>query len=385
MTEKKFHVYTWMEDELRRLIVSGLLPENKPIWSESVLMQKYGIGRNAVRAAVGHLEEEGLLKRVHGSGTFVVPQIQRKHPHSSRKKGKTILYLSFPPYSGKTFQLNTETYFQDMVFMLRQEGYDFRMAHVGTDGQLPEILRQGKVDGILFEGEVPKAFYEQNIRPYPCAGIDFINPEFLCSWIDSGKFTAGESAVKYLYKHGHRRIAFLTDESHTWSAKEFLKGYRSAMLELKLKIRPEWEICWMRQTTAGELNDESKFLPRDFLDYLKPVFASHEPPTAVICFDNWRAVSTMEALNQLGLTVPDDVSIIGNYTKEASPGNCKADFSCFYIRMKEFYLEGCRLLLEQIQSPSVIRDKIIRLIPVFYPGKTVKEIPVRKKPILNNN
>ena len=53
--------------------------------------------------------------------------------------------------------------------------------------------------------------------------------------------------------------------------------------------------------------------------------------------------------------------------------------------MREFYLEGCRLLLEQIQSPSVIRDKIIRLIPVFYPGKTVKEIPVRKKPILNNN
>ena len=88
MTEKKFHVYTWMEDELRRLIVSGLLPESKPIWSESVLMAKYGIGRNAVRAAIGNLEAEGLLKRVHGSGTFVVPQIQRKHPHSSRKRGK---------------------------------------------------------------------------------------------------------------------------------------------------------------------------------------------------------------------------------------------------------------------------------------------------------
>ena len=184
--------------------------------------------------------------------------------------------------------------------------------------------------------------------------------------------------MKYLYKHGHRRIAFLTDESDTWSAKEFLKGYRSAMLELKLKIRPEWEICWMRQTTAGELNDESKLPPRDFLDYLKPVFASPEPPTAIICFDNWRAVSTMAALNQLGLAVPDDVSIIGNYIKESQLKEYGSDFSCFYIRMREFYLEGCRLLLEQIQSPSVIRDKIIRLIPVFYPGKTVKDIPVPK-------
>ena len=67
MAGKTFHVYTWMEDELRRLIVSGLLPENRPIWSESVLMQKYSIGRNAVRTAIGHLEEEGLLKRVHAA------------------------------------------------------------------------------------------------------------------------------------------------------------------------------------------------------------------------------------------------------------------------------------------------------------------------------
>ena len=374
MTEKKFHVYTWMEDELRRLIVSGLLPESKPIWSESVLMQKYGIGRNAVRAAVGHLEEEGLLKRIHGSGTFVVPQIQRKHPHSSRKKGKTILYLSFPPYSEKTFQLNTETYFQDMSFLLKQGGREFRMLHIGKTDPVPEILRKGDFAGIIFEGNVHPEFYERYIRQHPCVGIDFINPDFHCSWIDSGKFTAAERAVKHLYKHGHRRIAFLTDEIHTWSAKEFLKGYRSAMLELKLSIRPEWEICWMRQTTDGELNDESKLLPRDFLDYLKPVFASPEPPTAVICFDNWRAVSTMEALNQLGLTVPDDVSIIGNYTKETNPGNCKKDFSCYHIRMGESYLEGCRLLLEQIRSPHVIRDKIIRLNPVFTLGETVQTI-----------
>ena len=384
MPRKTYHVYTLMEDDLRRQIVAGLLPESKPIWSESVLMAKYGIGRNAVRSAIGNLEAEGLLKRVHGSGTYVVPRFQRKHPRSGRRKSKTILYLSFPPYSEKTFQLNTETYFQNLIFLLQQDGYEFQMSHVGVDGRIPEILRQGKVDGILFEGEVPKEFYEQYIRPYPCVGIDFIDPEFHCSWIDSGKFSAGESAVKYLYRQGHRRIAFLTDECRTWAAAEYLKGYRSALLELKLENRPEWEICWMRQTTAGELNDESKFLPRDFLDYLKPVFASPDPPTAVICFDNWRAISTMAALNQLGLAVPDDVSIIGNYTRESKPGDCKADFSCFHIRMREFYLEGCRLLLEQIQSPYMIRDKIIRLMPVFYPGKTVREIPVPQK-IPNNN
>ena len=379
MPRKTYHVYTLMEDDLRRQIVAGLLPESKPIWSESVLMAKYGIGRNAVRAAIGNLEAEGLLKRVHGSGTYVVPRFQRKHPRSGRRKSKTILYLSFPPFSEKTFQLNTETYFQNLIFLLRQNGYDFQMAHVGVDGQAPEILRQGKADGILFEGEVPKAFYERHIRPYPCAGIDFIDPEFHCSWIDSGKFTAGESAVKYLYRQGHRRIAFLTDECRTWPAAEFLKGYRSAMLESGLKIRPEWEICWMRQATAGELDNESPLMPRDFLDYLKPVFASSGRPTAIICFDNWRAVSTAEALNRLGLKIPDDVSIIGNYTREKHQNSDKYHFTCFHIRMKESYLEGCRLLLEQIRSPHVVHEKTIRLNPVFTAGQTVKILQSKER------
>ncbi len=382
MPRKTYHVYTLMEDDLRRQIVAGLLPESKPIWSESVLMAKYGIGRNAVRSAISDLEAEGLLKRVHGSGTYVVPRFQRKHLRSGRRKSKTILYLSFPPFSEKTFQLNTEPYFQNLIFLLQQDGYDFQMAHVGLDGQPPEILLDGKVDGVLFEGKVPKEFFDRYIQPYPCAGIDFIDPDFHCSWIESGKFAAGESAVKYLVRQGHRRIAFLTDECRTWPAAEFLKGYRSAMLESGLKIRPEWEICWMRQANAGELDNESPLMPRDFLDYLKPVFASSGRPTAIICFDNWRAVSTAEALNRLGLKIPDDVSITGNYTKDFYPGPNGEKFTSYYIRMGESYLEGCRLLLEQIRSPHVVHEKTIRLNPVFTPGETVKIIKSKERKTL---
>ena len=375
MTEKKFHVYTCMEDELRRLIVSGLLPESKPIWSESVLMAKYGIGRNAVRAAISNLEAEGLLKRVHGSGTFVVPQIQRKHPHSSRKKGKTILYLSFPPYSEKTFQLNTVTYFQDMSFLLKQGGQEILMLHIGKTDPVPEILQKGHFAGIIFEGNVDPDFYERYIQPHPCVGIDFINPDFHCSWIDSGKFNVCESAVKYLYRNGHRRIAFLTDESRTWAAEELLRGYRSAMNELGLKIRPEWEICWMRFPEGEELKNESVIRPRDFYDYLEPVFTSHTRPTALVCYDNWRAFSAVEALEKLGLKVPDDISIIGSYTRSKDfDSGIDCSFTCYHIRMKEVYLESYHLLSELIGRRACTTEKVIRLMPIFSPGKTVKTI-----------
>ena len=54
-------------------------------------------------------------------------------------------------------------------------------------------------------------------------------------------------------------------------------------------------------------------------------------------------------------------------------------FKVFHIRMKESYLEGCRLLLEQIRSPHVVHEKTIRLNPVFTPGLTMKKMQPKER------
>jgi GntR family transcriptional regulator len=61
---------------LRAQIRSGKLPPGRIIPSETTLMQEHGLARGTVRKAIDTLVDEGLVNRVQGRGTFVVPADQ---------------------------------------------------------------------------------------------------------------------------------------------------------------------------------------------------------------------------------------------------------------------------------------------------------------------
>jgi DNA-binding GntR family transcriptional regulator len=61
-----------LADELRAEIRSGKIPSGRVMPSETTLMQAHGLARGTVRKAIDALEEDGLVVRVQGRGTFVV-------------------------------------------------------------------------------------------------------------------------------------------------------------------------------------------------------------------------------------------------------------------------------------------------------------------------
>lgn len=60
-----------LEQDLKRLILSGAIASSKRLPRESLLATHYGVSRMTVRAALGRLAEAGLVRRAHGSGTLV--------------------------------------------------------------------------------------------------------------------------------------------------------------------------------------------------------------------------------------------------------------------------------------------------------------------------
>jgi GntR family transcriptional regulator len=64
-----------VEQELRNAIVQGVYRPNSQLPAESELMKMLGVSRTVVREALRVLEDDGLIIRRHGVGTFV-----RKHP-----------------------------------------------------------------------------------------------------------------------------------------------------------------------------------------------------------------------------------------------------------------------------------------------------------------
>lgn len=67
-------LYQALSDALLEQIQQGELAVNARIPSESELCELYGVGRNTVRHAIADLVGQGVLKTIHGVGTFVVDE-----------------------------------------------------------------------------------------------------------------------------------------------------------------------------------------------------------------------------------------------------------------------------------------------------------------------
>ena len=69
--ESHVPLYTQIKDVLRTGILDGRYPPMSRMPSESELMTMFDVSRITIRQALGDLQKEGLIFKVHGKGSFV--------------------------------------------------------------------------------------------------------------------------------------------------------------------------------------------------------------------------------------------------------------------------------------------------------------------------
>ena len=70
-------LYFQLAKKIEQNIINGQWSVNETISSERDLMQMAGVSRHTVRQAIAYLVEQGVLKKIHGKGTFVnLPKIE---------------------------------------------------------------------------------------------------------------------------------------------------------------------------------------------------------------------------------------------------------------------------------------------------------------------
>lgn len=73
-------VYQQVAAIIARRIRAGELHPDRPIPSETHMVQEFGIARGTARRAVAVLREQGLVRTVMGRGTYVLPAKDRPDP-----------------------------------------------------------------------------------------------------------------------------------------------------------------------------------------------------------------------------------------------------------------------------------------------------------------
>jgi DNA-binding LacI/PurR family transcriptional regulator len=112
---------------------------------------------------------------------------------------------------------------------------------------------------------------------------------------------AARMAIQHLYDNGHRKIAYMKGHKHVIDTDSRWETLMQVAREFGVQPTPE-RIIQMR-TSAW--SPEVGYAPAKQLTEATRDF------TALICFNDTAAIGAIRALHEVGLRVPDDVSVIG--------------------------------------------------------------------------
>ncbi|XID90260.1 LacI family DNA-binding transcriptional regulator [Paenibacillaceae bacterium WGS1546] len=205
------------------------------------------------------------------------------------------------------------------------------------------LCRERSVDGVvlLLTGEGKKrdeTLIELQDSGIPCIAIDIPLEGQACAYVESDNYSGARSAMDHLLDLGHTAIAFVGGDTISSTSYNRMRGYQDALMERKIGIDP----------TLIHLGYFSMEKAKEAVKSLMP---AHPEVTAFFAASDEMAMGVVQGLREMGLSVPDDISVIGFDDIKAAK-----DFNppLTTVRQDKYGLghEAARLLLRIIEDPE---------------------------------
>jgi LacI family transcriptional regulator, galactose operon repressor len=211
-------------------------------------------------------------------------------------------------------------------------------------------IRQHAIDGFIFS-PVEDRIETRLIKTLSSAGVPFVgihntlNPHI--SAVQSGEVEGAYMAVKHLIKLGHRRIAHLTIDQPLDPGIELkLNGYRKALADYNIAFDPDLIV------------QDSKLYNYDAgYSGFKKLIADGTDATAIFVLCDRIAVGVYRAAAELGIRIPDDISVVSydnrEFTEVMLPRltSVEADF-------EKIGRAACKILMARIKNPNRANERL---------------------------
>ena len=285
--------YETIRDRIKTQIEAGELPPGSRLKTELEMAAEYGVSAITIRRALADLVSCGQVIRRRGAGTFVAPV---KKTERKEKQQHIAMLLTQESYSvgslariiagaQKTLTRHGSTMLID---------WNSRNPRVSADS-IQRMLSQD-TDGFLIYPYDP-AQNRDEFRMIREAGKPYVlldrrDVSLPSLYVGSNNYDGGILAANALMAQGHEKICFLGHLFFLSSEQERYAGFCAALRAAG--IRP---------------NPHSLMEKPDFEALARSVHAGEI--TAVFCVSDRIAERAVVALINLGVRVPEDVSIIG--------------------------------------------------------------------------
>lgn len=284
---------------------SGRLKPGEPLPAEMTLVRELGVSRTTVRQALATLQTEGLISRERGRGTYVTDLAARRLRQTTATFAliTTDTRVGYYPSLLHGFERAChEMGSQALICSTGNNSYrqcdhilqllDREVAGVAMIPAEAPATRAYQVNQLKKNG-IPVVFCHRSVEGVraPVLAIPFR--------------TIGRTASDHLQELGHRRIAVLVPNKESVGAARVIAGVRES-LEGAGRVL---EDRFVREIDA--LHVESlRTKAEEIREIVKGLLSLPDRPTAIVTSYDPLAEIIYMALAQLGVRMPEDVSLI---------------------------------------------------------------------------
>lgn len=289
--------YLQLAQTLRQQILNRELRAGDRLPSFAQFRLEHGVTPTTTERVYSILEEEGLIERRHGVGTFVV-EPKRASTGNIGLIGPIQPQPRLDPFAShllKGIQVGID---QQRCHLL----------HMGTDYAL-KLEAAKKIDGVLIcNVESVETVFDQ--LPASLPRVSLLNVAPGIASIIADDYAGGRLAVEHLRKLGHRRIGCLMEKLPSIARRRFA-GYYDAMLE----AGSEPQTTWMRLTESvpRPIAKDQPYLTwarQQMREWLAEGFMD-AGCTAIVVQNEVAGIGVMQVLQEARISVPYQVSVIG--------------------------------------------------------------------------
>ncbi len=317
--------------KIKRMILDDIIAmtPGQRLESRPNLMRRYSSTRATLDKAIAELEEEGYLTSKLGSGTFVTAMTKAEAQHI-QTWGVIVPNVMEEIYPGLVRGVENHAHQEGINIILcnsdnnpeKQEMYIRRLVASGVSGIIlvpiisTELSSVYRLYSQLVETHIPFIFCNRSIE-----GINV-------PVIASNDFYGGYIATKHLLRQGYKKPAYIAKMKYKTS-NDRCQGYLSALLEEDIEINRE-AIVFNAQGKIKEL------IMKQGID-------------SIFCFDDSLAEDCYKAVQELGLSIPNDLGIIG-YNNTSICDKLTPHLSSVSFKNVEIGEKAARVLSKRINN-----------------------------------
>lgn len=206
--------------------------------------------------------------------------------------------------------------------------------------RMPKLVQERKVDGIIVIGKMMDA-YLQHLNTeagIPVIYLDYYNGREASDSVISNSYYGTYELTYYLYRMGHRKIAYVGTLLAMESITDRYFGYQKALLELGLEQKKEW-VLDDRHIETGEIDTVNMLqIPKDM-------------PTAFVCNCDLTASFLIKKLKDNGYRVPEDISVVG-FDNYLYPGLSDIQITTYEVDLKEMAKKAVYNMISKISNEN---------------------------------